>query len=338
MANRALRVAVVGAGMAGLTAARTLQDQGHQPIVLEKARGAGGRMATRRHNDWRFDHGAQYFTARDPRFLRHVLAWRERGLVEAWNGRIGVIEDNRIAAAPDGTERFVGRPGMSAVCRELAGELADCRFGWQVQDAAFDGARWRVRATDGREVEADALVMTAPPEQAQELLAGSPVHPLCNEVLGEIRMRPCWSLMTVLDRSLLADWDAAFVNQGALGWICSQAARPERPDTPAWVLHATPAWSQDHLECDHETIASLMLEAALSLPGASPAHAEFILAHRWRFALPQQPLDQGCLWFEPYRMALAGDWCAGSRVEGAFLSGSAAADRLLGPAVARIET
>jgi predicted NAD/FAD-dependent oxidoreductase len=335
--ERVLRVAVIGAGLAGLTAARILQDQGHLPVVLEKSRGAGGRMATRRHDPWRFDHGAQYFTARDPRFLRPVLAWRERGLVAAWSGRIGVIEDNRVRAAPDGTERFVAVPGMNAICREMAAELSDCRFEWRAQGAAFDGARWQVRASDGREVEADALLITTPPEQAVELLAGTPAQSACREALGRIRMRPCWALLTVLDRPLLADWDAAFVNQGPLGWICSQAAKPGRPAAAAWVLHATPEWSQENLGQDPEKVAEALLEAALSLPGAARAESEFSLAHRWRFALAEQPQEQGCHWFDGYSLGLAGDWCAGSRVEGAYLSGAAAAGALLGSAVARAD-
>jgi len=230
---------------------------------------------------------------------------------------------------------YVAVPGMNAVCREMAAELSDCRFEWRAQGAAFDGARWQVRASDGREVEADALLITTPPAQAMELLAGTPARSACREALGRIRMRPCWALMTALDRPLLTDWDAAFVNQGPLGWICSQAARPGRPAAEAWVLHATPEWSQEHLEQDPENVAEALLEAALSLPGVARAEREFSLAHRWRFALAEQPQDQGCHWFDGYRLGLAGDWCAGSRVEGAYLSGAAAAGALLGSAVAR---
>jgi glycine/D-amino acid oxidase-like deaminating enzyme len=136
--GRRLRVAVVGAGLAGLTAARILEEQGHDVVVVEKARGAGGRSATRRHEAWQFDHGAQYFTARDPRFLQHVLAWQERGSIALWEGRIGVVEKGRVQAAAEQTRRFVGLPGMNAVCRDIAGELSDCRFQWRVQSAALE--------------------------------------------------------------------------------------------------------------------------------------------------------------------------------------------------------
>jgi hypothetical protein len=75
--GRRMRIAVIGAGISGLTAARTLQDQGHRVTVFEKLRSPGGRAATRRINELQFDHGAQYFTARDPAFRRAVAAWRE---------------------------------------------------------------------------------------------------------------------------------------------------------------------------------------------------------------------------------------------------------------------
>lgn len=328
--GRRLRVAVVGAGLAGLNAARILEDQGHEVVVVEKARGAGGRMATRRHGDWRFDHGAQYFTARDPRFLRHVLAWRERGLVEAWEARIAVIESGRIGSAPVGTQRFVPRPGMSAVCHEFASELGDCRFGWRLQQAVFESDRWRLDSTDGDSLEADALIVTTPPEQAGPLFMDAALRSRVESALAGVPMEPCWAIMAVLGRPLLTGADAAFVNGGPLSWICSQAAKPDRPEIQAWVLHAATAWSRTAIERDPATVADELLRAAMALPGAQASEIEFARAHRWRYALARQPLDSGALWFAEHRLALAGDWCAGSRIEGAFLSGAAAAGRVMG--------
>jgi predicted NAD/FAD-dependent oxidoreductase len=310
--------------MAGLTAAHGLQREGHEVTVLEKARGAGGRMASRRHERWCFDHGAQYFTARDARFIQQVESWRERGLVEPWLGRVAVIEDDCITAAAEETERFVATPGMSAVCSAMASELADCRFGWQVQSASRDEV-WRLRAADGRTSEADALVLGLPPEQVGPLLRNTEAWPAVGEALGGLRMDPCWALLTVLDRPLLDACDAAFVNQGPLAWVCNQATRPGRPPAQAWVLHASPGWSRTHLEACADEVASSMLAAARALPGVSDFRVEYSVVHRWRYAVPQPPLDVGMLSLPQQRLALIGDWCAGSRVEGAFLSGAAAA-------------
>jgi predicted NAD/FAD-dependent oxidoreductase len=321
-------VAVIGAGLAGLSAAIALEDQGHEVVVVDKARGPGGRMATRRHQAWRFDHGAQYFTARDPRFLQQVLEWRKNGHVEPWDGRIGVVENGRIAQAPVETERFVAVPGMSSVCRELTGELANCRFEWRVRRAAWSDGVWRLATVDGRTLEADALVITTPPDQVAPLLADPDLLAAVGQALHGLAMEPCWALMAVFGQPLLAEWDAAFVNEGALGWVCNQAAKPGRPAAPAWVLHATSEWSRVHLETDAAQVVDMLLDAARLLPGAANVQAEFAKAHRWRYSRASHPLESGALWFDRQRLALAGDWCAGSRVEGAFLSGAAAAHRI----------
>jgi photolyase PhrII len=322
-----LRVAIVGAGLAGLTAARILDGQGLETVVVDKGRGPGGRMSSRRESGYRFDHGAQYFTARDPRFRRHVLAWRERGLVAAWQPRIAVIGE-RPEFDEAGLERYVAVPGMSAVCADIAGGLPDCRFGWRAVAAEHDGARWTLRSAAGATVTADALIVAVPPEQARELLPDAGVA----ERLAGVEMLPCWTVMAVLDRPLLPGHDAAFVNDGPLSWIAGQDSRPGRAAAQAWVLHAGPAWSAAHLERDAADAGRAVLEAAMALPVAQPAGVVESWAHRWRYARAREPLQEGAVWFADRRLALAGDWAHGSRVEGAFLSGAAAAGRVLAAA------
>ena len=326
--SKRLRVVVVGAGLAGLTAARILDDQGHDVVVVDKGRRPGGRMSTRTTEHGSFDHGAQYFTARDPRFLRHVMAWRERGLVEPWNARIAVVDEDAVGHTTDSTERFVAVPGMNAVCGEMAKELPDCRQSWHASQVRFDSGQWSVQSAADDELTADALVVTLPPEQAQSLLEGNTIP----SGLHEVEMMPCWALMAVFDRPLLAGYDAAFVNTGPLSWLARQATRPGRPDSEAWVLHAAADWSAEHIDADSEEIIDLMLKAALDLPIAQTVEARFAVAHRWRYALARNPVEKGVIWSADQRLALAGDWCHGSRVEGAFLSGAAAAGRVMASA------
>jgi predicted NAD/FAD-dependent oxidoreductase len=295
-------------------------------VVVEKARGPGGRMSTRRNADLRFDHGAQYFTARDPRFLRHVVAWQERGLVRVWDARIATIGDRDSSNQSQGTERFVAVPGMSAICSELARELPDCRFGWAVRQLKRLEKRWILTSFEGQTLECDVLLMTTPPEQARALLT----DPEVDELISGVEMMPCWALMLVLDKPLFAEYDAAFVNQGPLSWVSSQRSRPERPAANAWVLHASPQWSAMHLEKSADEVRDLLLEAARELPLSQVFTVESAVAHRWRYALARQPLNCGAIWLGSKNLALAGDWCHGSRVEGAFLSGTAAAGRISG--------
>jgi predicted NAD/FAD-dependent oxidoreductase len=282
-------------------------------------------MSTRRNKNLSFDHGAQYFTARDPRFLRHVMAWRERGLVRPWNARIATIGTPDNSKKRRSAERFVAIPGMNAICKELAGELGDCRFDWAVDKIKQLEEGWLLTSDQDQSIECDALVCTTPPEQAGRLLADSEV----DELISGVQMMPCWSLMLVLEKPLLEEHDAAFINQGPLSWVSSQPSRPGRPTANAWVLHASPEWSLKHLEKPADEVRDLLLEAARQLPLVQAFTVETAIAHRWRYALAKQPLTCGVIWLEPKKLALAGDWCNGSRVEGAFLSGAAAAGRIM---------
>jgi hypothetical protein len=111
--------------------------------------------------------------------------------------------------------------------------------------------------------------------------------------------------------------------------VACNASKPGRPDGNAWVLHASPDWSAAHLEDDPDRVIPALLAAAGDLPGATRCAAESAWAHRWLYARADEPLDRQAIWLDSHSLALAGDWCHGSRVEGAFLSGAAAAGRVM---------
>ena len=322
------RIAVIGGGIAGLTAARGLADHGLTVRGIDKGRGAGGRTATRRAEPFRFDHGAQYFTARDPRFRRFVDAWVDRGIVARWDGRVVAIgADGTLADKPG--ERFVGRPGMNAVARHLASDV-DVAFGVEVDRLTRDGALWRLWDRRGEPIGDgfDRLVLACPAPQTARLLA-----PVAEPMAARVRqaeMAPCWTVMAGFGEPLPIPFDGAFgPAAGPLGWIARNGAKPGRPDGEAWVLQATPDWSARRLEVDRAAVAQALLaafaEAAGPLP--EPIHLD---AHRWRYARPVAPLDQPCLFDPGTGLIACGDWCLAGRVEAAFLSGAAACGRLLG--------
>jgi predicted NAD/FAD-dependent oxidoreductase len=317
-------VVVVGAGVSGLACARTLADLGRRVRVIEKSRGPGGRTATRREGDWRFDHGAQYFTVRDPRFARQVAAWREEGVVSLWPARIAVLETRQVEPKDGDTERFVGVPDMNAVCRHLAEDL-DVTWRTRVTQIERDGDRWRLTAEDGTDLgTGDTVVVSAPPAQTAELLAD--VAPNLADRARAVDMAPCWAVMAVFDRPLETGFDGAFVHDSPLAWVARNASKPGRPDHESWVLHAGPDWSQAHLELEREDAAAQLFEAFRNAVGRLDADVLHLAAHRWRYALPREPLADACLFDRELRIAACGDWCGGPRVEGAFLSGLAAAE------------
>jgi predicted NAD/FAD-dependent oxidoreductase len=198
-----LRIAVIGAGLSGLAAARTLADQNHEVIVFEKSRGAavGRRRGALPSSANRSDHGAQYFTARDPRFRRRVLSWAERGVVARWQGRIGAWDGHGHQAAGADDERWVGLPGMSGLGRMLAEDL-DLRLETRVIAPRRDGDAWLLLDDRANELgRFDRVLIAAPAPQAAELLAHAPAWP---RKAASVRYAPAGRVMLGFDAPVAA--------------------------------------------------------------------------------------------------------------------------------------
>lgn len=320
-------LAIIGAGWSGLTAASMLAGQGMDVVVLEKARGPGGRCATRRQDELQFDHGAQYFTARSPAFAEEVERWISLGWVAKWQPRIAVIGERPNASMSSPASRLVGVPGMNGVLKPLS-EGLDCRYGWQVTQLHHDRDEkaWTLLAGDGSSLQARRLLITAPPEQTVQLIG--PEHALARQI-STVEMQPCWALMLGFDQPLPTDFDAAFVNLGPLSWIARDSHKPGRRGE-AWLAHASGDWSRQWLEADFDQAADALLEAFIEvIPQVEAQPPRLISSHRWRYSMAANPLDLGCLQDREQGLFVAGDWCSGNRVEGAWASGCAVAEAII---------
>ena len=324
-------VAVVGGGIAGQSAAAVLSQAGALVTVFDKGRGAGGRLATRRDDDVQWDHGAQYFTARDPALKAQVAGLVARGVVAPWSGVVGTLGPGGFVPADDAEVRFVGQPRMSAVVSALG--TGATVYDVEVREIAPRGPMLTVTDRHGEHFGPyDGVVVATPAPQAVPLLA---LAPEMSGRIAAVETAPCWALMLSFGAPLDLGFDGAFVDpglaDGLLSWIARDNSKPGRPrDLPeTWVLHASPAWSAAHLEDEPEDIAGRMLAAFAGAAGGLPVPLS-VRAHRWRHAMTTQPLGQPHL-LDPRRaLGACGDWCLGSRIEGAFLSG-----RSLGAAMAR---
>ncbi len=319
-----MRIAVVGAGIAGLTAARALAEAGHEVFVLEKSRAPGGRAATRQARgielsghglaDAAFDHGAQYFTVRDARFAAAVAAWEQQRLVARWTGRIVGFDGEGWEEVAPGTDRFVGVPCMSAIGAHLARGL-DVRYGDRVQSLdALAGA--------------DRVVVAVPAPQAAPLVASSAT--LAAHARSVV-MKPCWAVLAAFEAPVRTRFDAAFVSGSPLAWIARNQSKPRRGEVETWVLHASTDWTAAHLDDRPDVVGPFLLGAFSDLVPAGVAKPFYLAAHRWRDALADPPLSGQAYADESTGIVMCGDWCAGSRIEGAYLSGLAAAACILKP-------
>jgi predicted NAD/FAD-dependent oxidoreductase len=330
------KVAIVGAGVAGLSAARALVAAGQDVSVFERARHPGGRVATRFVNavelprmgtvDLAFDHGAQYFTARDPRFIVNVDGWLRERVIAKWAGRIVSFDDEGWEEIESGTERYVAVPAMSALGAHLSKGL---KVHCNVRVAGLERLgtstyAWRVWAQgDSVAGEFDRVILALPPIETRTLLPDD--SPLAARV-DAVKTQPCWSALVAFEESVTSRFDAAFISGSPLGWMARNGSKPKRDrTTEAWVLHATREWSAAHADDRSDTVGPFLLEAFAGLFRAGLPRPFFLAAHRWREAAANPPLSVGALHDPGRALTICGDWCAGSRIEDAFVSGLQAA-------------
>ena len=320
--------AIIGAGLAGATAASHLAASGASVCVLEKSRGAGGRMATRRTADpLQFDHGAQYFTVRDDRFVNAAKDWETQGRVALWEGRIVEWTSGKLIDKTN-RKRYVATPTMNVLCKALLSDLQLLTQA-EVQTLERDDRRWRLISKDGNVLcDAAWVISTAPAQQTTTIMTGSPTI-----VAGaaQVRMLPCWAAMIAPETSVeSANFDGAFINQGPLRWVARNSSKPGRdPEKETWVLHAASEWSESHWENERESVATDLWRTFLDLLGSPVAEPAVAVAHRWRYALAESVYAERYLIDAEQNLAACGDWCGGPRVEGAYLSGLEASKQLL---------
>jgi len=315
-----VRVIVVGAGLCGLSAAKTLIQAGHQVTVFDKGRSPGGRMATRRIGPARLDHGAQFFTIRSDPFAALIQPHIDQGLVYEWC--------RGFSGGGDGFPRYAVHGGMNALAKALAGPL-DVRCNSLVfairpaAAAAGSGASWDVALDDGTSMAADGLVVTCPLPQANSLLvtAGTELPP---DLISAEYDRAI-TLLVTLDRPSAVGEPGGLQNPAEALSFVSDNQRKGISDLPALTVHADAEWSQAHWDDDPAATIRALVDLADDYVGEAAVLEAQI--KKWRFATPRTIWPKRS-WVAPDGaglLVLAGDAFAGPRVEGAVLSGLAAA-------------
>jgi len=337
-------IAVIGAGIAGITCARTLMQAGHHVRVFDKGTLPGGRMATRASPFGGFDHGAQYFTVRDPRFA--LALQTVPGLCKPWSAStVRVLDEHgQVAAAglPAQEPHWVPIPGMNALAGRWAEPLREANalaLQTRVTRIAHDAdhaGRWQVHAV-GPETDTghhrmlfqgyDAVLLAMPAWQSGELLANSELASKMVTAIDRVQVAPCWTLMLAFPQAMQPglnalgpQWNAARSTHHRIAWLARESSKPGRDPIERWTVQASAAWSREHFEDAPERVGAKLQRAFSEVTGirAEPSHSR---THRWAYAQTLQPLGRSHLWDAKTGIGACGDWCLGHRVENAFVSG-----------------
>jgi hypothetical protein len=319
-----VRIAVIGAGIAGLACARELVRADARVTVFERSRGLGGRLGTRRQGDLAFDHGAQFVTARSRPFVRYAEIAGRAGVLGRWTPRI--LEDDRSWEAPV-DDWHVGLPGMSAAVRPMTRNV-ELQRGVGIHEIIQSQRGWELQADSGRQNDIfDAIAVAVPAPQALSLLGP---HGRTFQHLHAVRMAPSWAGMFAFEQPVDVGAEVRRWTHGPLSWAANDSSKPGRArGLDCWVVHAAAGWSREHLEADSVEVAQLLLREFAAATGTRlpvPVHAA---AHRWRHAFVEEPLGLPCIVDEEIAAGACGDWCIAPRVEAAFESGRTLAHSLL---------
>ncbi len=320
-------IAIIGAGLAGLSCAVRLTELGHHVELFEKSRGAAGRMSTKRGEGWAADHGAQYFTARDPLFIEQVKKWLADQAVALWTPEIKVFEANQWTTFQSQDLRYVGTPAMNSPAKQLASRLL-LHTSQTIDALSHKDGQWFLQSAEAGAIAQgfDALILAIPGPQA--LALAKHLDPDIEAIAGQSNMKGCWTLMARFQHKPTVSFEAAFVNQEIISWVARNSSKPQRTGQESWTIQANPLWSQEYIELSKDDVADQLLACAKKL-GLDCTGAE-ISMHRWRYASGSTTATLGFYSNPALHLGMCGDWLNSGRVEGAWLSGYHLANQFAG--------
>ncbi len=308
-----MRIAIIGAGIAGACLASRLKHK-HKVEVFEKSRGAGGRMATRRTNDWKVDHGAQFFTIRDELFAQFAEPLIRDGVIRNWRPRLAVFENDNWILDEWNDEHYVASPSMNSLCKHLL-ESVEVHYRARINSIRGHHEHWELISDQKDYGFFDLVINTLPAPQAVKILPKD-----CSFIddISQVEMQPCLAFFVRLKEDVDLGWDAAIVKNHAVSWMAMNHSKPGRSQhIPAFVMHLESSFSADHFDRD---MKSWCIETMASLCKIHPSQVSELHAHRWRYAKTSIAAQQLSYYDQKMGLAAVGDWCPGERVEGAVVS------------------
>ncbi len=334
-------VAVIGAGMAGLSCTRRLRQAGYSVAVVEKSRGAGGRVATRRVQGTRADHGARYLEPQGEAVQGLIDVLVDRDILKLWTDNVWKFRGGELSASPNSC--YVAPAGMNTIGKYLAQDL-EIWFGRRVQAiSTTNNQMWHLslEVTDEnldtpQELIAKAVVVAIPAPQALMFL-NSEIG-LQSDLLDKLRSvnyDPCITVMAGYPAERESDlsnlnpqWKTvAFPNHSELAWIGLDSSKRLESAQPVFVVHSSADFADRHLESvDLPTVGQQLLDRASEHLIPWLKQPEWLQVHRWRYAFCRNPLPVSCLPAAgTLPLVCAGDLCGEGQIEAALRSGLAAA-------------
>ncbi len=313
------RIAIIGAGIAGLVAAQRLQQQA-DVVVFEKSWRAGGRVTTR-HKEYSFDHGAQHFYVKTETFRQFLAPYIEQGIIQRWDARFVEFDSAQLVARREWGESFphyVAVPGMTDFGQALAPGL-NINYQTRVTDIVRADKRWQLFSDATSLGDFDWVILAIPAPQVAALMPDCFSH---KQRIDGIVMQACYSLMLGFPEQLELDFDAALIRNSDISWISVNSSKPGRRGAFTLLVHSTNRWADDHLELSRQAVIDHLITETERVIQQPLTLADYVDLHRWLYANIGRQQGPLALVDHAEQLAAIGDWCISGRVESAFTSGN----------------
>lgn len=324
-----IKIAIIGAGLSGLTIANKLKNNANI-IIFEKARGVGGRLATRRAEPYVFDHGAQFFKAKTNEFKSFIDPMIKGGVLKVWEARFAEIDNSRIISKRQWSAddpHYVGVSGMSAMAKFLSQDLT-IQLQTRVSSIKKYQDKWIIQDTQGANLgEYDWVISTMPVEQMFDMFESSQLK---MPAIKRVKMQGCFSLMLGFQKPLDLEFDAALVRGADISWVSVNSSKPGREKAFSLLINSTNKWADAHIDNNKAELLQYLCREASNVIGIDLSSADHKDIHCWRYANITKQKTETHYIDSKNKIGICGDWFIHGRVESAFISGQDLSSSLLG--------
>lgn len=298
-----MRTIIIGAGIAGLSAAKVLVENGHEVTILDKGRGVGGRMSTRNIEKAKADHGAQYFSVKSVEFQALISDLQIVNIAKEWH------------LAQRQNVRYIGAKGMNTIPKKMASNLTV-----HLNEKIILISKNEIKTESGNTYYFDNLIITIPIPQVIDLFDASGITFSENDksVIDSIEYDPCIAVMAVLKQATTIPSGGIILENQPVSWIADNFQKGIT-EIPTVTIHASAEFSKKHLEDNLQEVAQEMLLSVNQW--INPENIVSTQVHRWRYSLACKRYEQPFYQIENRNIYLGGDGFGIGNVEGAFLSG-----------------
>jgi renalase len=315
------KIAIIGAGFAGLTIAKFLKHKA-QITIFEKSLGVGGRMATRYAEKWEFDHGAPFFTATSPEFKAFVEPLLVDRIITKWNARLpdGNLHPKTYNPNLAEKEYFVGTPKMNSIGKYLARDL-DIRLETKIIKLEKISGKWKLTDDKSQEYPNFDFVITAtPPFQALDIL---PSNCSYAKDIRKVETLPTFAVMLGLNDNVMQSqkWDVVSLQNSKIEKIIANHNKPYRKIKPSFVVHTSYDWAKENIDMDKNEVGKIIITELENIFNEK-INPSITQVHRWLYAKAElHGLAESFFMDKEHGLISCGDWCIGSNFEDAFQSG-----------------